>query len=167
MPYLQTNPCCPTHCHLLSPYFLPPLASLPSAQGLNILYCPGVTSGTWSFFLFQVRTRPSLALGLGCIRAPEDAQWATLGWQRGSAVIAVCNTGSMLIAESHSVTPGLCSFNLWPKLLYDEYRFSVGLYGLDRQQVFPLNQPFDYLCAKKHVHSKHRGFVAETVQRYL
>lgn len=27
----------------------PPLASLPSAQGLNILYCPGITSGIWNF----------------------------------------------------------------------------------------------------------------------
>ncbi len=35
----------------LFPPLVSPLASLPSAQGLNILYCPGITSGIWNFYL--------------------------------------------------------------------------------------------------------------------
>lgn len=50
-------------------------------------------------------------LGLRCITAPEDAQWAAAGWQRGSAVIAVSHSWLITMRVTAALTCGVNSYS--------------------------------------------------------
>lgn len=122
----QTNPCYPTHFHLLShPVSSPSFPSRLPAFSTGIKYPLLSRRHLWHMeFLFNFRSEPVCHWCSGYDASqPEDAQW------RGSTVIAVYNrhlTGVILMTESHSVTAALCNFNLWHNLsTYVQYMVGI------------------------------------------